>query len=414
MTSFQLAAVVLSLAAVLGYINARFLRLPATVGLMAVAMVGSLVLIGLDALGVLLLSPRVEILVTELQFGDTLLHGMLGLMLFAGALHVNLAELGAQKLAVALLAIGGTLISTGLVGLATYASLGMLGLDVPLVYALLFGSLISPTDPIAVLGMLKLAGAPKELEIRIAGESLFNDGVGVVVFGVLLAIAAGGETTAANVATLFAREAGGGAVFGLVTGYLAFRLLRSIDDYSVEVLITLALVIGGYATAEAIHVSAPIAAVVAGLVIGNQGRQHAMSDVTREHVDLFWKLIDDILNAVLFLMIGMAVMLLTVSSAIATAAAIAIPVVLAARLISVAIPMTLLRKLRGASPHSITILTWGGLRGGLSIAMALALPDSSARDVILFMTYAVVAWSILVQGLTFGPLLRRLGVAKRS
>ena len=414
MTSFQLAAVVLSLAAVLGYINARFLRLPATVGLMAVAMVGSLVLIGLDALGVLLLSPRVEILVTELQFGDTLLHGMLGLMLFAGALHVNLAELGAQKLAVALLAIGGTLISTGLVGLATYASLGMLGLDVPLVYALLFGSLISPTDPIAVLGMLKLAGAPKELEIRIAGESLFNDGVGVVVFGVLLAIAAGGETTAANVATLFAREAGGGAVFGLVTGYLAFRLLRSIDDYSVEVLITLALVIGGYATAEAIHVSAPIAAVVAGLVIGNQGRQHAMSDVTREHVDLFWKLIDDILNAVLFLMIGMAVMLLTVSSAIATAAAIAIPVVLAARLISVAIPMTLLRKLRGASPHSITILTWGGLRGGLSIAMALALPDSSARDVILFMTYAVVAWSILVQGLTFGPLLRRLGVAKGS
>ena len=414
MTSFQLAAVVLSLAAVLGYINARFLRLPATVGLMAVAMVGSLVLIGLDALGVLLLSPRVEILVTELQFGDTLLHGMLGLMLIAGALHVNLAELGAQKLAVALLAIGGTLISTGLVGLATYASLGMLGLDVPLVYALLFGSLISPTDPIAVLGMLKLAGAPKELEIRIAGESLFNDGVGVVVFGVLLAIAAGGETTAANVATLFAREAGGGAVFGLVTGYLAFRLLRSIDDYSVEVLITLALVIGGYATAEAIHVSAPIAAVVAGLVIGNQGRQHAMSDVTREHVDLFWKLIDDILNAVLFLMIGMAVMLLTVSSAIATAAAIAIPVVLAARLISVAIPMTLLRKLRGASPHSITILTWGGLRGGLSIAMALALPDSSARDVILFMTYAVVAWSILVQGLTFGPLLRRLGVAKGS
>lgn len=412
MTSFQLAAVVLSLAAVLGYLNARFLRLPATVGLMAVAMVGSLALIALDALGIVSVSTRVELLVTELHFGDTLLHGMLGLMLFAGALHVNLAELGAQKLAVALLAIGGTLISTTLVGVSIYAVLAVLGLEVRLVEALLFGALISPTDPIAVLGMLKLAHAPKELEIRIAGESLFNDGVGVVLFGVLLAIAAGGETTPAKVATLFAREALGGALFGLVTGYLAFRLLRSIDDYSVEVIITLSLVIGGYALAEAIHVSAPIAAVVAGLVIGNQGRQHAMSEQTREHVDLFWKLVDDILNAVLFLMIGMAVMLLTVSSAIAAAAAIAIPVVLVARLCAVAIPMTLLRKLRGATPHSIKILTWGGLRGGLSIAMALALPASPARDVILFMTYAVVAWSILVQGLSFGPLLRRLGVGK--
>jgi len=409
MTPFQLAAIVITLTAALAYVNARFLRLPATVGLMAVAMLGSVVLIVLDQSGVVEVAPRVRQLVSDLDFGNTLLHGMLGLLLFAGALHIDIGELGAQKLTVAALALGGTVISTLLVGSVTYVGLHALGLHLRLGDAFLFGALISPTDPIAVLGMLKSAGAPPQLELRIAGESLFNDGIGVVIFTTVLSITVGGHATASDISLLFAREAIGGAAFGLGAGYLAYRLMSSIDDYSVEVLITLALVIGGYAAAEEIHVSAPIAAVVAGLVIGNRGRK-AMSDTTRVHVDLFWKLIDEILNAVLFLMIGLTLLLVPLSEEIGGAAALAVPVVLGARFLSVAVPVTLLRPFKGSVPHSIPILTWGGLRGGLSIAMALSLPATGTRDVILVMTYAVVAWSIFIQGLSFGPLLRRYGM----
>ena len=344
---------------------------------------------------------------------NTLLHGLLGLLLFAGALHIDLRDLGQERLAIGVLALGGTLVSTAVVGVATYFMLAALGHHVRWIDALLFGALIAPTDPIAVLGMLKSAGAPKRLDVRIAGESLFNDGVGVVIFTILLGIEAGHEATAVDVLVLFVREALGGAVFGWITGYAALRLLRTIDDYSVEVLITLALVVGGYASAEALHVSAPIGAVVAGLVIGNRGSR-VMSDHTRMHVDLFWKLIDEVLNAVLFLMIGLALVLVPVSTSVAGAAALAIPVVLVARLVAVSGTMLALPELRRAVPHSVTILTWGGLRGGLSIAMALALPVMASRDLILVMTYAVVAFSILIQGLSFAPLLRRLGVGATS
>jgi Na+:H+ antiporter len=412
-SAFQLAAVVITLTAALAYINARVLRLPASVGLMAIAMFGSVTLLVLDATNVVDLSPRVRDLVGDLDFGNTLLHGMLGLLLFAGALHIDVTELGQHRLAVAVLALGSTLISTVAVGFATYFVLDAIGVHVELIHAFLFGALISPTDPIAVLGMLKSAGAPPELDVRIAGESLFNDGVAVVIFSVVLSIAGGQSATASDVAILFARESLGGALFGLATGYVTVRFLRTIDDYSVEVLITLALVVGGYAFAEAIHVSAPIAAVCAGLVIGNQGRT-AMSDQSRTHVDLFWKLIDEILNAVLFLMIGLVIVLVPISSELAGAMAVAVPIALASRLVSIALPMQLLRPLRASTPHSTMILTWGGLRGGLSIAMALSLPASGAHDAIIVMTYAVVAWTILVQGTTFPRLLRRLGVTERS
>jgi CPA1 family monovalent cation:H+ antiporter len=344
----------------------------------------------------------------DLDFGNTLLHGMLGLLLFAGALHIDLADLGTQRVAIGALALGSTLISTALVGGATYLLLGALNIPIRLVEAFLFGALISPTDPIAVLGILKSAGAPRELEVRIAGESLFNDGVGVVIFSVLASIAAGSSSSVSGVGVLFVREAFGGAAFGLAVGYLGFRLLRSIDDYTSEVLITLALVTGGYAAAEVLHVSAPIAAVVAGLVVGNQGRRLAMSTQTRMHVDMFWKLIDEILNAVLFLMIGVMLMVVPLSARVAGAAAVAVVVVLAARLVSVAFPLALLRPFRKQQPHSVKILTWGALRGGISIAMALTLPTGGTRDIIIVMTYAIVAFSILVQGVTFGPFLRRL------
>lgn len=406
MTDFQLAAIVLSLTAALAYLNAKFLRLPASVGLMAIALLGSLSLLGLDRLGVDVAS-HVRGIVTELDFGDTLLHGMLGLLLFAGALHIDVATLGADKLAVAALALGGTLLSTVLIGGAI--ALVLSAIDVPIrpIEAFLFGALISPTDPIAVLAVLKSVDAPRQLATRIAGESLFNDGIGVVVFTTVIAIANGREVTTGDVVLLFARAALGGAAFGLVTGYLAYRLLRSIDDYTIEVLITLALVIGGYAAAEALDVSAPLAAIVAGLVIGHRGSE-AMSDQTRQYVHAFWKLVDEVLNAVLFMLIGATILVLPFHRGMLAAALLAIPIVLAARWLSVAIPLTALDRFRTSTPRSIEILTWGGLRGGLAIAMALSLPTSEGRDVVLGMTYAVVACSILVQGLTFGPVLRRL------
>jgi CPA1 family monovalent cation:H+ antiporter len=411
MTGFQLAAIVLALAAGIAFVNARFLKLPSAVGLMATAMLGSLAIIALDATGLVDVSHRVRELVTSLDFGNTLLHGMLGLLLFAGALHIDVHDLGAEKLSVGILALGGTVLSTVLVAVATYFGVQLVGIHMSWIEAFLFGAVISPTDPIAVLGVLKSVGAPHDLEIKMAGESLFNDGVGVVIFSVLLTVASGGETTAGHVVGLFAREALGGGAFGFAMGYLAYRMVRSIDDYSVEVLITLALVVAGYAAAEALHVSAPIAAVVAGLVIGNHGRKNAMSEKSRVHVDVFWKLIDEILNAVLFLMMGLAVVIVPMSANTLVVAALAIPISLAARWSSVAASLLLVRPFHGTTPNTTLILTWGGLRGGLSIAMALALPDSGARDVMLLMTYAVAAWSILVQGLTFGRLVRRTVLA---
>ena len=413
MTNFQLVAIVLTLTSGIAYINAKLLKLPSSVGLMATALLGSIVMLVLDATGTVDVSPRVHEMVTQLDFGNTLLHGMLGLLLFAGALHVDLGDLGTEKVAVGLLALGGTVASTLLVGVGLYTVLSLLGHDIRWIEAFLFGSLIAPTDPIAVLGMLKSAGAPRKLEVRIAGESLFNDGVGVVIFTVLLGIESGGGAGWSDAVILFAREALGGAAFGLITGYAALRVLRSIDDYVVEVLITLTLVVAGYATAELLHVSAPIGAVVAGLAVGNRGHS-AMSDTTQLHVDMFWKLIDEILNAVLFLMIGLAIMLVPVSWAVAGAAAIAVPVVLLARWVSVGSAMLAFPAIRRSTPHSVKILTWGGLRGGLSIAMALALPPMPGRDLVLVLTYTVVAFSILIQGLTFGPLLRYLGVGGKA
>ena len=408
MTDYQIVALLVSLTALLAYLNARFLRLPPAIGLMAIALAGSLALVGLDAAGVADLVPRIAALLERVDFDDALLHGMLGLLLFAGALHVDLGELGAQRGTIAALALGGTLLSTALVGCATFALLELVGSPLPLLHCLLFGALISPTDPIAVLGILKSARVPPTLETTIAGESLFNDGVGVVVFLGLFGAATGGDVGAGDLARLFLQEAVGGAAFGLATGYLAYRLLKTIDQYSVEILITLALVLGGYAAAEALHLSAPIAAVCAGLLVGNQGRALAMSDTTRDHLDTFWELIDEILNAVLFLLIGLEVVRLRLTTEVVLAGAALIPLVLCARLASVSLPLAFLRRFRAQAPRAALILTWGGLRGGISVALALSLPPGRPRDILLVLTYLVVAVSILVQGLTLGPLLRRL------
>jgi CPA1 family monovalent cation:H+ antiporter len=331
---------------------------------------------------------------------------MLSFLLFAGALHINLEDLTEHRLVIALLATVGLVLSTAIIGVLTFAVVSLLGIELSLLHCLVFGALISPTDPIAVLAILKQAGAPRALETQIAGESLFNDGVAVVLFLVLVEIASGGDTTATDAMMLLVREAAGGVAFGLVIGGIAYVLLRGVDDYQVEVLITLALVVGGYALAMELHISGPIAVVVAGLLIGNHGRRLAMSDTTRDHLDTFWELIDEVLNAVLFVLIGLEVLLVTVSASLAVAAAAAIVIVLVARFVSAGLPVAILRPFRDFSPRAVRILTWGGLRGGISVALALSLAPSPQRDVILTITYGVVLFSILVQGLTIGRLVR--------
>ncbi len=408
MTDFQVAAILLTLTAALAYVNARVLRLPSAIGLMTTALIASIAGLALDATGLTDIGARVTSLLEEVDLAYALLHGMLGVLLFAGALHVNLGDLREQRAPIAALALVGTTLSTAIVGGVTYAVFAGLGVDLPLIHCLLFGALISPTDPIAVLGILKSAGAPRSVEVTITGESLFNDGVGVVIFLALLTVAAGGEPDATALGRLFAQEALGGAVFGVAIGYVGFLLLRSIDQYSVEILITLAMVFGGYAAAEALHVSAPIAAVTSGLLVGNHGRSLAMSERTRDHLDTFWELIDESLNAVLFLLIGLEVVHLEVTTELAIAAAVLIPAVLLARLASVGLPALALPRLRRDTPGAIAILTWGGLRGGISVALALSLPPGPAREAILVVTYAVVVFSILVQGLTLGRLVRRV------
>lgn len=401
MSDLEIAAIILALTAGLAYINARFIKLPPSIGLMAISLVGSLVVVGLDALDAIDAS-RFEHLIARANFGETLLHGMLGLLLFAGALQLDVSGLAKQRLPVAALALGATLASTLIVGGAIYL---VSGDALSFGEAMLFGALISPTDPIAVLATLKVSRVPKDLSLQIAGESLFNDGVGVVVFTVILAIVGGEHVTAGGALWLFARFALGGVLFGIAMGYAGRALLRGLHEASVQILVTFALVFGGYLLAEELGVSGPIAAVVAGLIVGDVHRE------PDDHLVVFWELIDEILNAVLFLMLGLEATRLVVSRDLAIAAAVAVPLVLAARFISVTAAVTVIRPFRGpASQHATAILTWGGLRGGLSVALALALPAGPARDAILAMTYAVVCFAILVQGTTLNRLLRRFGL----
>jgi len=408
-------AILISLAAIFSYINYRYLKIPSTIGLLAIALLMSLGIVVLGKMGFPIEAHAKEFL-KGIDFNEALMQGMLSALLFAGALHVHLEELSKQKWVVALLASVGVIASTFMVGYASFYIFGLLGLEIPLIYCLLFGSLISPTDPIAVLGILKTVGASKALETKIAGESLFNDGVAVVVFLVLLSFAGGGEGHGGHggldtigIAKLFAQEAIGGAIFGYVIGYITFRMLASIDNYQVEILLTLGLVLGGYALASALHLSGPIAIVVAGLMIGNKGRKYAMSDKTREHLDNFWELIDEILNAMLFVLIGLEVLVLTFDTQYLLAGAVMIPVVLLIRFISVGVPVSILKLSHSFTPKIVRILTWGGLRGGISIALVLTLPAGHEREALLVITYVIVIFSILVQGLTVGKLVKSAG-----
>ena len=422
MTDFQLAALLISLAALFGYLNHRLLRLPQTIGVMAVALIASLALLifgaaTATATGVL---STLQGLFRQVDLRHLVLDVLLGFLLFAGALHVNLDDLLDRRLAITSFATVSLLLSTLLVGSAAYLLLGALGIPLGFLYCLLFGALISPTDPVAVLGVMRRAGAPRSLEAKVIGESLFNDGLGVVIFLTLLSLvpvhqeaaaAHAGSAGVGGIALFLLREAGGGLAFGLAAGALGYLVLRTLNDHRLEILITLALAAGGYALAATLHVSAPLAMVVIGLLIGNHGRRLAMSAATREHLDTFWELVDEILNAVLFLLIGLELLLLPLpgpwSVAGLAAALLAVPVVLGSRWVGIGLPVTLLRLAgRAFTPRAVRVITWAGLRGGISVALALSLPSGEERALLLLMTYVVVVFSILVQGLTLGRVIR--------
>ena len=411
MDALSAAAALITLAALFSWLNHRLLRRPRSIALLLFSLALSFALLALGWLGFGTRQLAEQVL-GAIKLDRALLDSLLSFLLFAGALHVDLGELRRSKWAVGFLASLGVVVSAALAGAALWAIFAALGRPLPLLWCLLFGALISPTDPIAVLALLKSAKAEKALEIKMAGESLLNDGVGVALFVVLAGAAAGGEPLGTGqVGLLLAREALGGALLGLALGFACYRLLHSADDYHVEILLTLALVMGGYALALALHVSGPIAIVVAGVMIGNHGRRYAMSESTRRRLDDFWELVDEILNAVLFVMIGLELLVIELEPSYAWAAALAVPAVLAARFLSVGVA-ALIPGLRREFPLRVVgMLTWGGLRGGISIALALALPAEGPRDAIIAVTYAVVVFSILVQGLTLPRAVRLLGSA---
>lgn len=409
MDYFFIATILIVLSAVFGYINTRFLKLPNTIGLMLITIVFTLGVFALSYFDNTLLLKERE-LITSIDFKTVLLDVMLSFLLFAGALHTNFQQLKIQRKPVLIFATLGTLISTFLAGVFVFYVLKMINLEVDFIYCLLFGALISPTDPIAVLGIMKKVGAPKKLETKIVGESLFNDGVGVVIFLTIYQIANGTtEFSFIKISELFLVEVIGGILLGLIIGWATYKLLKSINDYDTEVIITLAAVMGGTLIAQELHLSAPLSMVTAGLLVGTDTvRKSSMSEVTELYVDKFWELIDVLLNTILFVMIGMEILVLTLDLNYILAGFIVIPLLLLARYISLLLPIKLYAKKLDFVPKTNLIMTWGGLRGGISIALALSLTQSMERDLFLVITYVVVVFSILIQGLTVGKLIKKI------
>ena len=436
---FEIAALLLVLSAVLSWVNRAYIKLPHTIGLLVMALLASFAIIAMEALfPVLQVYETLSGAIGQIDFNETLMKGMLGFLLFAGALHVDIGKLRDAKWAIGSMATFGVILSTFIVGTGFFFIAKMLGINLPFIWALVFGSLISPTDPVAVLSILKSVKMPKSLEAKIAGESLFNDGVGVVVFTIIVAIAAGttgdhawtqtimlagpaeaaggghgGGVTVMSVIELFIVDAIGGAILGLAAGWIACRMMASIDEHAIEVLISLAIVAGTYALAQRInilghHLSGPIAVVVAGLMIGNRGANFSMSEHTKTHLFGFWEMIDEILNSVLFLLIGLEILVLGLVPEYAGAGLIAIPLVLLARLAAVYVPMKVIGTFKNFTKGAIPVLTWGGVRGGISVALALSLPENEYKPLILTATYCVVVFSIIVQGLTVKNVVQRV------
>ena len=412
---FDIIAGLLTLTALFAWANHRYLHLPNNVGLLVMGLAASIVLVALEIfIPEVSLFGDIEDFIEKINFSEALLDGMLAFLLFAGALQIDLSLLRDRAWTVGAMATLGVIISTILVGIMFWGAGQLLALPIAFAWALVFGALISPTDPIAVLAVLKQARVAKTLEMDMAGESLFNDGVGVVLFTILLAAAMGASGDAgidfAEIARLFFVEALGGAVLGFVTGYIAYLAMRGIDDYPIEVLITLGLVTGTYALADTVHMSGPIAVVVSGVLIGNRGKKYAMSEDTQRYLFDFWSLIDEVLNSVLFLLIGLEVIVVRYDVSLLPLAISAIPIVFAARLFSVALPMAFVSAKQHYVKGTVPILTWGGVRGGISVALALSIPLVDERAQILTATYAVVLFTLIVQGLTLPAVVRRFSL----
>ena len=410
MNVFDISSILVTLSALLMYINFKYIKLPPTIGLMGLSLILSSVVFFSGYINPSVISFSIS-LIDSVDFNKALMGGMLSFLLFAGALHVDINDLLKQKVLIAILATLGVIFSTFVVGSIVYYLLPIFGLQIDYIYCLLFGALISPTDPIAVLGILKETSTPKSLETTIAGESLFNDGVGVVVFAVILSLATGtahSNIDASGIFLLFIEEALGGIVFGLVLGYIFYRLLKSIDSYAVEILLTLALVMGGYSLAHTLHVSGPLAMVVAGLFLGNHGKTFAMSEATHKQLFSFWELIDEFLNAVLFVLIGIQILVISFSFNYLLIGIIIIPIILCIRFIGVSLPILIMKDSANLVNGASKVMTWCGLRGGISIALALSIPDIPEKPLILAVTYIVVAFSILVQGLSSKKLVNNI------
>lgn len=424
MSILQVAAILVVISAILGWVNKVFFGLPHAIALLVMGMIGTLGILFADAM-----IPQFEFaryahqLMTSVNFFETVMTYMLAFLLFAGALHVNLDRLREQRLPIILMASVGVLISTFVVGFGFFAICWVAGVDIPLIWCLAFGALISPTDPVAVLAVMKTIKVDKNLETKIAGESLFNDGVGVIAFTVLVGIAVASEGLGGSngvvdhagsidwwhIAEVFSIEVFGAIAFGLAAGALVIAMMKRIDDAAIETLISLALVLGSAVFCSAMHMSAPIAVVVSGLLIGNIGAKRVMSDRTRQHLFPFWTMLDEILNSVLFLLIGMEVLIIQFAPEYMIPALLCIPMVLVARFLSVSLPIRMLHRLRHTfAKGSIRIMTWGGVRGGVSVALALSLPYTQSKPLIMMATYVVVVFSIIVQGLTVGPLVKRI------
>jgi CPA1 family monovalent cation:H+ antiporter len=418
---WELAGLILALAAVFGWINRRFFRLPHTIGLLIMALVASLMMSGLQyVIPSFDLGRQLATAISQIDFHDAIMNGMLGFLLFAGALHINISQLAQQRWAIGLLASVGVVISTVVIAAGLWSVARLIGVELPWLPALIFGALISPTDPVAVLGLLKSVKVPDALRAKIAGEALFNDGVAVVAFTALVgAAAATGEQgwtslSPPNLLWLVLLEGGGAVVIGLGAAWIAHQAMKAIDDHAVEILISLALCAGVYALCTRLHISGPIAVVVAGLLIGNHGVEEAMSEKVQEYLFSFWEVIDDVLNSVLFLLIGLEVLALPFQPAHLGLALAAIPIALAGRFLSLAIPILGLSRLQTFDRGVIPTLTWGGLRGGVSVALALSLPESDGKPLLLACAYAVVLFTIIVQGLTFRSVILRTVPAARG